>query len=55
MKTQREWLQELFEDVRRYFRYEAEPEKQKKAEKLMRETMRGYMDAREHEDFDEET
>lgn len=53
--TEREWLHQLFEDVRRYFRYEAEPEKQRKAEKQIRETMLDYMEAREQDDFDDET
>ena len=51
--TEREWLQQLFEDVRGFFRYEAEPLEQAKREKAMRETMYGYMDAKEKDDFDD--
>lgn len=53
--TEREWLEQLFEDVRAYFRYEADPRRQKKEEEAMRETMHGYMLAREQDDFDDET
>ncbi len=50
--TEREWLRMLVEDVRAYFRYEAEPKKQKMQEDAMRETLHGYLAAREEEDFD---
>ena len=39
--------QQLFEDVRRYFRYEADPANQRKAEVTMRETMRRILDLQE--------
>lgn len=53
--TEREWLLALFEDVRAYFRYEAEPARQRKEEAAMRETMHGYMEARDRGDLDTET
>ncbi len=53
--TEREWLLTLFEDVRAYFRYEAEPGKQQQMEKNMRQTMYDYMAARDGDDFDDET
>ena len=53
--TEREWLLALFEDVRSYFRYEAEPVRQWKEEAAMRETMQGYMDVRDKGDLDIET
>jgi len=37
----------LFEDVRRYFRYEAEPAKQRSCQIMMRETMRRILDLQE--------
>lgn len=39
--------QQLFEDVRRYFRYEADPANQRKAEVTMRETMRKILERQE--------
>lgn len=53
--TEKEWLISLFEDVRAYFRYEAEPVRQRKEEAAMRETMQMYMEARDRGDFDDET
>lgn len=51
--TERDWLIQLFEDVRGFFRTEADPVEQAKREDAMRETMWGYMDARERGDFDD--
>ena len=51
--TEREWLQMLFEDVRLYFLAEGNQAKQKREEAAMRETMNGYMEAREQDDFDD--
>lgn len=39
--------QRLFDDVRRYFRYEAEPAKQRSCEIVMQETMRKILDLQE--------
>lgn len=39
--------QRLFDDVRRYFRYEADPANQRKAEVTMRETMRKILERQE--------
>ena len=39
--------QQLLEDVRRYFRYEAEPTKQLTCTKMMRGTMRKILDLQE--------
>lgn len=53
--TEREWLHQLLEDVRRFFRTEAEPDRHAKATEAMRETMCGVMDAMEQDDFDTDT
>lgn len=53
--TEREWMHQLLEDVRRLFRTEAEPAKQAEAYEALRETMYGVMDAMEDEDFDDGT
>jgi hypothetical protein len=51
--TEREWLLQLYEDVRAYFRYEAEPVKQAIKEQAMRKTVLGYQAALQEDDFDE--
>lgn len=50
--AERDLLQQLFEDVRGFFRHEADPAEQDKRSKAMRATAWAYMDARENGDFD---
>ena len=46
--------QQLFEDVRRYFRYEAEPTTQRKARTAMRQTMYKILDLQERAPDDDD-